>query len=363
MLKLKFIMNVCVLGSGLTALTLAKALVNQGISVDIYSSKSNTKKDINRTLGISKANLKFFNDQIINIEKFIWDIKKIEIFTDNHNNENILNFENKDETLFSMIRNDVLVNLLFLKLKKEKLCNFKINPIHISLIKKNYDLIFNCDYSNSITKKFFFKQIKKDYNSLAYISIIKHLKIQNDKAIQIFTKRGPLAFLPISETETSIVYSFKGLDKLNLKDLIMKHNIKYKIKNIRNPSKFKLSSSNLRTYHHNNILAFGDLLHKVHPLAGQGFNMILRDIREIINLINLKKENGLALDKSICFDFEKKTKSKNYLFSNGIDLIYEFFNLESKINNNVLRKSVKFIGKNNNLNKIFMKIADKGLTL
>ena len=143
----------------------------------------------------------------------------------------------------------------------------------------------------------------------------------------------------------------------------MKHNIKYKIKNIRNPSKFKLSSSNLRTYHHNNILAFGDLLHKVHPLAGQGFNMILRDIREIINLINLKKENGLALDKSICFDFEKKTKSKNYLFSNGIDLIYEFFNLESKINNNVLRKSVKFIGKNNNLNKIFMKIADKGLTL
>ena len=27
------------------------------------------------------------------------------------------------------------------------------------------------------------------------------------------------------------------------------------------------------SYYKDNILAFGDLLHKVHPLAGQGFNM------------------------------------------------------------------------------------------
>ena len=37
-------MKVCILGEGLTSLTLAKNLVNLGISVDIISGKINIKK-------------------------------------------------------------------------------------------------------------------------------------------------------------------------------------------------------------------------------------------------------------------------------------------------------------------------------
>ena len=55
-------------------------------------------------------------------------------------------------------------------------------------------------------------------------------------------------------------------------DLIDQNNPKYKIQKKPKLSSFKLSSSNLRNYHHENILAFGDLLHRLHPLAGQGFN-------------------------------------------------------------------------------------------
>ena len=353
-------MKVCILGSGLTSLSLAKNLVNKGIRVDIFSHKMNFQKDINRTLGISKVNLDFFNNEILNIKELIWNINKIEIFSESLKGDQILNFENNNNTLFSMVKNEELINFLLQELKKEKLCNFRKNQIQINNIKKNYNLIFNCDHANIISKKFFYKQIKKNYNSNAYTSIIEHLKIENNKAVQIFTKRGPLAFLPISETKTSVVYSVKGLEKINLKDVIEKYNTNYKIKKISEPSKFKLNSSNLRTYYHDNIMAFGDLLHKIHPLAGQGFNMTLRDIKEISNLIELKKNNGLVLDSSICIDFEKKTKNKNFLFSNSIDLIYEFFNFENKINNNILSKSVRYLGKNKNINKIFSKIADNG---
>ena len=353
-------MKVCILGSGLTSLSLAKNLVNKGISVDIFSHRNNFKKDINRTLGISKVNLDFFNNEILNIEELIWNINKIEIFSESLEGEQILNFENNNNTLFAMVKNDELISFLLKELKKEKLCKFRKSQIQINYLKKNYNLIFNCDHSNAITKKFFFKQIKKNYNSNAYISIIEHSKIENNKAVQIFTKRGPLAFLPISATKTSVVYSVKGLEKINFKDVIEKYNTNYKIKKISEPSKFKLNLSNLRTYYYDNIIAFGDLLHKIHPLAGQGFNMTLRDIKEVSNLIELKKTNGLVLDSSICVDFEKKTKNKNFLFSNSIDLIYEFFNFENKINNNILSKSVKYFGKNKNINKIFTKIADNG---
>ena len=93
-------MNVCILGSGLTSLTLAKTLVNLGIRVDIFSDKNKFRKDINRTLGISKNNLEFFNQEILNIKKFIWDVKKIEIFSENLNNKKLLNFENNNESTF-----------------------------------------------------------------------------------------------------------------------------------------------------------------------------------------------------------------------------------------------------------------------
>ena len=42
-------MKVCILGDGLTSLALAKALVNKGISTDVFTSK-NIKKKINSVL-------------------------------------------------------------------------------------------------------------------------------------------------------------------------------------------------------------------------------------------------------------------------------------------------------------------------
>ena len=114
---------------------------------------------------------------------------------------------------------------------------------------------------------------------------------------------------------------------------------------------------NLRNYYYKNILAFGDLLHKLHPLAGQGFNMTIRDIKILLDLIKFKLEHGLELDSSICVDFQKKTRHKNFIFSNGVDFIYEFFNLESRMNNPVLSKTVQVLGKNKFANNIFLKFA------
>ena len=49
-----------------------------------------------------------------------------------------------------------------------------------------------------------------------------HEKIQNNTASQIFTKKGPLAFLPISGTQTSIVYSLNNQDYKKNENIILK---------------------------------------------------------------------------------------------------------------------------------------------
>ena len=157
------------------------------------------------------------------------------------------------------------------------------------------------------------------------------------------------------------MYSVRDFNSLDLKNFIKKYNTKYKIVKIDKISRFQLNAKNLRNYHFKNILAFGELLHKLHPLAGQGFNMSIRDIKLLLDLIKFRLNHGLELNSSVCLEFENKIKHKNYLFSKGIDLIYEFFNLESKIKNPILGKSLQFLGKNKTVNKFFSNLADNGL--
>ena len=357
-------MKICILGNSLTALTLAKTLVNLKINVDVLYLNKNLDLSTSRTIGISKSNIDFFNKKIININSLLWKLKKIEIFSDNFNREKLIEFEKDNEQIFSIIQNHKLYKILKNTLSKNKFYHSKIFDYKNSLFTNNYDLVINSEPFNKITKKHFSKKIIKKYNSIAHTTIIKHDKIKNDIALQIFTKDGPLAFLPISNNETSIVFSVhisKNQKKIDIEELIKDKNLRYKIKSMDKFQSFELQSLSLRSYYHNNILAFGDLLHKVHPLAGQGFNMTIRDIKVLSNIIKNKLEFGLPIDSSINSEFEKNAKYKNLIFSNGVDLIYEFFNLERKVNSNFLSKSVQKINKFAPINKAFIKIADKGI--
>ena len=80
-------MKLCILGGGLTGLSLAKSLVKKGLSIDIFLNKKKSDFNRSRTIGISNDNLTYFNKEIINIKKLLWDIKKIEIYSDNLKNE------------------------------------------------------------------------------------------------------------------------------------------------------------------------------------------------------------------------------------------------------------------------------------
>ena len=356
-------MKVCIIGDGLVSLALANVLMQKDLSIDVLVTKKRSQYSKSRTLGISKSNIDYFNKEITDIQKILWKIKKIKIYTEKNCKKALIKFDNDKEQIFSIIRNQELQKILIKKLKKNRFVKFINNS---NFDRQKYKLIINCDSNHSITKKFFFNRIEKDYDSLAYTTTIIHKKIKNDTAYQNFTNNGPIAFLPISDVETSIVYSLRSKFKkknFEIKDLIKKYNPIYSIQKINELSCFELKSSNLRNYYNANILAFGDLLHKLHPLAGQGFNMSLRDIQLLSDLIDKKKNLGLDIDASICQEFQKNSQDKNYIFSTGIDWIYELFNLERRTNSNLLNKSIYKIGNNKIINTILKKFADNGIRI
>ena len=361
-------MNIALIGNSLANLVLSKILIKKGIKVCIYHSRNNFKTSPTRTIAISKSNVEFLKDIGLDISNFSWPIKNIKIFNEKNKFKELFNFKNKDKYLFLLVRNKSFFSFLEKSLNRNK--NFSKKIINKSfkynrLLHEQNNIIINSDSKNILSKKYFSKRIKKDYNSKAITTIINHQVNKNDCAYQVFTKFGPLAFLPYSKNKTSVVFSLnnssKEISDYKIKSIISKYNKFYKLKSFSIFEKFNLDLSISKNYYYKNILGFSDNLHKIHPLAGQGFNMTLRDIKILGDIIDQRLELGLPLDSSVLKDFCNKTKHLNQIFSTGIDLIYELFRLENKIDNIYADKIIKYFSNNKFFNNQVPKFADKGL--
>ena len=364
-------MTICLIGKNLTTLVLSKILVNKGINVDLLYFNNKLSNNListnSRTIGLSNDSIEFLESQKILYKKNCWNIKKINLYK-GESFKSFLNFNPKKSSFFMTSYNQFYKSLetSLLKNKLIKIKKKKENKFFLDITKKNYEIIILTDKNNPMFKKYFSKQIKKNYDSIAYTTIIDHNKINNNIAEQYFTKFGPLAFLPISKTQTSIVFSIFNKDlaknESKVKNLIEKYNNRYKINNIRALQKFPINLSLSRNYFHKNILSFGDALHKIHPLAGQGFNMTLRDAKILTQLIEKNLNLGLNLD-TILEKFETKRKNSNLIFAIGVDFLHEFFKIINRYNTKSIDNVFEFLNKNIIIKKKLENLADKGLSL
>ena len=133
-------MKVCIIGNGLVSLSLANTLINRGLSVDVIYQKKQKKFNQGRTIGISKSNVDYFNKNIVNIQKILWKIKKIAIYTENFSNNEVVSFSNEKSQIFSLVQNHKLYELLEKNLQKKKNFNFKKNLNYKNILKQKYNL-------------------------------------------------------------------------------------------------------------------------------------------------------------------------------------------------------------------------------
>ena len=363
-------MKISILGNNLSALTLAKILSKKKIKVDIISeNKKALFLNSSRTIGITQSNISYLEENFNGIKNLGHNIDKITISTFRQKND-VLNFSSSKNFQFSVFEYKKIYQYLNSYVNKDKNIktltkNFDNNFLNNKFLNK-YNIIIDTNLNNPLSRKFFSKKIEKDYFSKAFVTIIKHKKINNNIAKQIFTSEGPLAFLPISNNRTSIVYSIfdknsKISDKNKIIELIKYHNTKYKIQNFSDIQNFKLNFSLIRNYYKENILAFGDKIHTIHPLAGQGFNMTLRDIKTLSKILDNKIDNGLTIDISALEKFEESIKYKNTIFANSIDWTYEFFSFEKKLPLFFSKNLFKFLDTNKVFKKYVSNIANKGI--
>ena len=346
---------------------MANILVKKKIHIDIlYQPTSIVFSNNSRTIAISNENNKFLSENINFFRNLGWPSNNIKIYSEKNNLSELFEFKNKKENNFYLVKYNKFFNFLKKNIRNSKFIKFiKLKDYNYNFIKnKNYNLIINSENNNSITKKFFYRKIEKNYHSIAYTTLINHKKIKNKTATQIFTKNGPLAFLPLSKNQTSVVFSNdsqKKIEKKFIKKFIEKYNSRYEIKNISEVEKFNIKFSTLRNYYYENILAFGDLIHKVHPLAGQGFNMTIRDVNILSKIIENNISLGIYNGEIIAKIFQESTKHFNFIYLTGIDFISNFFQFDNKLNNKLSEPIFKILKGNSFLNRYATMLSNKGI--
>jgi len=384
--------KICIIGSGLTGLMIAYLLSKFRLQIDIVEQDFNKKKINPTKIALSKSSLdELCRYGLKDIRKKSNIIKNIYLH-DSYSSISLkqdLHFSvsNKKEALAYIIDSNTLFSDIYKKLKSLKNINFlnkEISSINDGkffkeitfkdLIKKNYNLIIFASANNlSLLSKFKLRKVvDKSYNEDAYVFNLFHEKISNNSARQFFLKDGPLAFLPVSSAETSVIWSIKNnsINKKyvsNKKDLSKFFNNHFKelfkeIISISEINKFNLNYSFNELKDSKRTLLFGEIANKIHPIAGQGWNMTLRNIFSLIKVIKYSINLGLEIGNDIFIKkYLNETNLNNLAFATLIDGIRKIFDIKIDSYAAIRKNTLSNLDKNFFIKKNFINIANKGL--
>ena len=381
--------KICIIGGGLSGLITAATLSKLNVEIDLITENSKQVTNSCRTTAISQENYNFLKELKV-LKKNFWACSKMKLYTDEENKFSKI-FElnevnTKSKKIFYIVENKKLISDLSNIIKISKLIQFIIKKkilkiINVNLLKgvkfekkksSQYNLIVVCAGSNSqLTKSIINEETyKRSYNEIAITMILKHEPLNNNVARQIFLDEAILAFLPVSDRKTSVVFSVKkNFFKEKINNTLIKRKIKFYtkffFKKIEFISNFEIKELNLlirKKYHSERVLLFGDALHLVHPLAGQGANMMLRDLKVLKEILKSKINLGLDIGAdNVLSEFENITKTKNFTYSLGIDFVRKSFKFKKKPLKIFRNKILVELNKNDILKNIFYNIADRGL--
>ena len=361
--------RICIIGDGLSGLMTALAL-NKLTSLEIHLiAKKNKHSKDKRTTAISASNYDFFNKVLNKLnKKLFWPSKKIDLFYETKDQKmNFLNFNEESKNLMYVFENDKIKEILIKEIKKSKIKIFKKNINELKDL-EGYDMKILClGRSSKIYKSIVnTRSLKKDYKEIALTGYVNH-NLKSLNTAQYFLKEGPLAILPFSKNNFSFVWSidkkFQKRDiNLDVKSKISEI-LKTKKIQVSNQQSFPLMLNLKRTYYKNDILILGEGLHTVHPLAGQGFNLVLRDISKLQEILKYYTGLGMSLKNSTALkDFTINRKPENIITGIGIDLTHNFFK-KNKLLDPFKDLFLKNVSKNNTVKKLSKFISNQGLSI
>ncbi len=167
-------------------------------------------------------------------------------------------------------------------------------------------LLVAADGVQSVTRKLAGLDVKReDYNQSAIIANVKTDQLHQGIAYERFTSSGPIAFLPMTENRYSIVWTCEQIEtarimKLSDDEFIneLQQRFGYRAGNIEKTGErfsYPLAYTESEQLTKGRVVIIGNAAHALHPVSGQGYNLALRDIAELAEMIVEYDDPGHAL--------------------------------------------------------------------
>ena len=238
-------------------------------------------------------------------------------------------------------------------------------------------LLVAADGVNSITRKLAGLGIKQeDYLQSAVITNVQTDQKHQGVAYERFTENGPIAFLPMTENRYSIVWTCPTADSQRILDLNDDEFINelqkcfgFRAGNIEKAGarfSYPLMYTESEQITKGRVVIIGNAAHALHPVAGQGYNLALRDVAELAELIVSTDDPGQSLLLAEYHakrlkdmrDIYKITDSLVKVFSNRLSGLGHVramglisVNLLSPVRSLMARKSMGLMGRMNRLQR------------
>ena len=272
--------------------------------------------------------------------------------------------EHQVDALGYVIELEILGNVLLKKLTKytnitwycpEQIENIRwqSDAVNIDLAsskKLQGKLLLACDGSQSICRQFaHISSYAKSYEQSALIANITTQKSHQHVAFERFTASGPIAVLPLADStqasrKSAIVWTLppQQADHIRqLDDEAFKQQFESsfgswlgEVEKVGKRHVFPLSLVQAEEQVYHRMALIGNASHTIHPIAGQGFNLGLRDIQQLRDMVENQLFNPRQLNEDL-FSFsllmqyatQRKTDHQNIikltdslvtLFSNDI---------------------------------------------
>jgi 2-octaprenyl-6-methoxyphenol hydroxylase len=328
-MKRKSDYDVVISGAGYIGLTLASLIATDDLKIAVIDKRSESSLQKaeanlpNRLFSIADASLEILGDAGVlqQLYKYAQPINKIIVEDYVNNDELIFSPSEIGKEYFGCMIDEVhILEELTSQAKKQKNIDIYYNTEVMGIMNTAYHteielsdqsvlrskLLVSADGKDSKIRSKLGIDVKKiDYHQDAIVCDIKHEINHQGVAVERFLPAGPFAILPkISGHRSCVIWTEKNktgklVSKMSKKDIEYMLQVRLcgyfgKIELASEIIYFPLKLLYAKKYVSDRFALCGDALHSIHPIAGQGLNLGLRDVKLLAKLI---KENvSLGLD-------------------------------------------------------------------
>jgi len=349
--------DIIIIGAGLVGLTAALACAHKGASIALIDAvHPKAAKADGRASAIAASSLRMLEtlDVLKNNEAELQPITDMLIADGGVGDVSplTLHFDSAERGTPTsyMIENDVLRKALLSAVEAHDKIEF-FAPMDIISAERSSErvtvhlsdgqelkasLLLAADGRNSALRKMAGIGVsRREYKQKALVTTFHHALPHDGVAHQIFFPGGPMALLPLTQNRMSIVWSDKAaaieaamaIDEAafiaelgrRIGDFLGKMSL------CAPRQAYPLSLQMAERYTDTRLALIGDAAHAIHPLAGQGLNMGLRDVAALADVIASARAVGLDIGGANLGEYATWRNFDNQTLAMSTDVLNALF--------------------------------------